>query len=105
MLVVVHSFIYGKNFFDNPDKVYTDLNEFKTVNDYEEFSNFLTAMNDQFPFEPDEELSANKKILLCKAEFDSELSHINAKGFEGRTDMFSNHNVIRVTEELYNEYR
>ncbi|NQY43634.1 MAG: hypothetical protein HRT87_09855 [Legionellales bacterium] len=25
-------------------------------------------MNDQFPFEPDEELSANKKILLCKIE-------------------------------------
>ena len=41
MLVVVHSFIYGKNFFDNPDKVYTDLNEFKTVNEYEELSNFL----------------------------------------------------------------
>ena len=52
-----------------------------------------------------QELSANKKIVLQKVTFSDELSHINAKGFDERTNMFSNHNVIKVTEELYNEYK
>jgi hypothetical protein len=37
MAVVVHAFIYGKNFFDNPDREYTDFDEFKAVNNYSEF--------------------------------------------------------------------
>ena len=105
MSVVVHAFIYGKNFFDNPDREYTDLNEFKAVNNYEELSNFLSEINAQFSFENEVELSANKKIVLQKVTFSDELSHINAKGFDERTNMFSNHNVIKVTEELYNEYK
>ena len=106
MSVVVHAFIYGKKFFDNPDKVYTDLNEFKTVNEYEELSNFLDTMSSQenCSFENEVALSANKKIILQKVTFSDELHHINAKGSAGRTDMFSDHNVIKVTEELFNEY-
>jgi|TARA_Y100001951_G_scaffold102097_1_gene108181 hypothetical protein len=102
---VIYDFIYGKNFFDNPDREYTDLNEFKTVNDYDELSTFLAELSNQYPFETDVELSANKKIMLQKVTFSDELDHINAKGAIGRIDMFSSHNVIGVTEELYLEYK
>ena len=107
MSVVVHAFIYGKKFFDNPDKVYADLDEFKTINNYGELSDFLNTMSSQENsfFEQEEALSANKKIVLQKVTFSDELHHITAKGSAGRTDMFSNHNVIKVTEELYNEYK
>jgi hypothetical protein len=104
MSVVVHAFIYGKNFFDNPDREYVDFNEFKTVNDFDELLDFLEEINNQYPFENEVALSANKKIILQKVTFSDELDHINSKGSAGRTDMFSDHNVIKVTEELYNEY-
>jgi hypothetical protein len=98
MAVVVYAFIYGKNFFDNPDREYTD---------YSELSDFLDTMSSEASgsFEQEEALSGNKKLLLQKITFADELTHINAKGYAGRTDMFSDHNVIRVTEELYNEYK
>jgi len=102
---VIYDFIYGKNFFDNPDREYVDFNEFKTVNDFDELLDFLEEINNQYPFEREAELSANKKIVLQKVTFSDELDHINSKGFAGRIDMFSTHNVIGVTEELYNEYR
>jgi hypothetical protein len=107
MAVVVHAFIYGKNFFDNPDREYTDFDEFKAVNNYSELSDFLDTMSSEASgsFEQEEALSGNKKLLLQKITFADELTHINAKGYAGRTDMFSDHNVIRVTEELYNEYK
>jgi hypothetical protein len=47
MAVVVYAFIYGKNFFDNPDREYTDFDEFKAVNNYSELSDFLDTMSSQ----------------------------------------------------------
>ena len=83
------------------------MDEFKTINNYDELSDFLNTMSTQEngTFEQEEALSANKKIVVQKITFPSELDHITAKGYAGRTDMFSDHNVIRVTEELYNEYK
>lgn len=75
------------------------------MNNYDELSNFLEEINNQYPFEREAELSANGKIVLHKATFPNEVDHINAKGFTGRIDMFSTHNVVGVTEELYNEYK
>lgn len=34
-------FIYGKNFFDNTDRTYTDLSEFETVNEFDEVRTWI----------------------------------------------------------------
>jgi hypothetical protein len=100
-------FIYGKNFFDNTDKVYTDMSEFETVNELNAVKDWInTNVTPTYGISPEFSLSSNKKLVLMKVDWANELDFINAK-----TDtpnwgpLGDDNNFVRVTEDLYNEYK
>jgi hypothetical protein len=100
-------FIYGKNFFDNTDKVYTDMSEFETVNELNTVKDWIdTNVTPTYGISPEFSLSSNKKLVLMKVDWANELDFINAK-----TDtpnwgpLGDDNNFVRVTEDLYNEYK
>lgn len=99
-------FIYGKNFFDNTDRTYTDLSEFETVNEFDEVRTWIeTNVTPTYGINPEFTLSANKKLVLMKVNWTNELDFINAKTVtEGWGAFGDNNNFVRVTEDLYNEY-
>ncbi len=98
-------FIYGKNFFENTDKVYTDIDEFDSVNDLTEAKTWIeTNVVPEYASTPSYTLSANQKLVLMQVDWKSELDHVNAKTTLDGWSIGSDHNFIRVTEELFNEY-
>ena len=99
-------FIYGKNFFDNTDKVYTDMSEFETVNELNTVKDWIdTNVTPTYGISPEISLSSNKKLVLMKVDWANEFDFINAK-----TDtpnwgpLGDDNNFVRVTEDLYKEY-
>ncbi len=99
-------FIYGKNFFDNTDRIYTDLSEFETVNEFEAVKDWInTNVTPTYGIKPEFTLSLNKKLVLMKVEWNNELDFITAKTETPNWGEFGDdNNFVRVTEDLYNEY-
>ncbi len=106
MAYTVYMFIYGKNFFDNTDRIYTDITEFETINELDTVKNWInTNVTPTYGINPEFTLSSNKKLVLMKVEWNNELDFITAKTETPNWgEVGDDNNFVRVTEDLYNEY-
>lgn len=83
------------------------MSEFETVNELDTVKDWInTNVTPTYGISPEFSLSSNKKLVLMKVDWANELDFINAK-----TDtpnwgpLGDDNNFVRVTEDLYNEYK
>jgi len=83
------------------------MSEFETVNELNTVKDWInTNVTPTYGINPEFSLSSNKKLVLMKVDWANELDFINAKtDTEDWGPIGDDNNFVRVTEDLYNEYK